>query len=109
MTQARDLLTPWRRHTAGGRGRALLVTLALVVFGWQLALQGHVLGHDLAAVDGPCAYALQVNQLTPLSGEAPCLVEGSARHVAPESTPPPTVIDRAPLVRRARGPPALLA
>jgi hypothetical protein len=98
-----------RRSLGAARLRALLVALAVAVFGGQLALQSHLAGHDLAAIDGPCVYALHVQHLTPLPA-APTPVPGDAtRHAAPESAPSVFPLDRAPLVERSRGPPSLLA
>lgn len=99
----------WRRRTASVRGRALVGALALAVFGWQLALQGHVLGHDLESRDATCVYALQVNQLTPVTPDAPRVALDPQRHATPESFLADLAIGRAPLVERARGPPAHLA
>lgn len=110
MTEPRtNLLSLWRRFAAARRGRALVAVLAVAVFGWQLALQGHVLGHDLEALDGPCSYALQVHQATPLASAVPRIALDRQVHAAPESPVPDLSLTRAPLTERSRGPPQTLA
>jgi hypothetical protein len=106
---AHRLLACLRRAALAARGRALLASVALAVCGWQLAVQGHVFGHDLGEVDGTCVYALQANQVTPLTSAAPQFTPDAGCHAAPHTPLTDLTLDHAPLTERARGPPSLLA
>jgi hypothetical protein len=105
MSSRRRLLARLRRALPQARG--LLLALAVLFAGEQLALQAHLVSHDLLpaghAVCEQCVVAKSVAlPPTPLAvrPEAVC---AAARPVEP----PRSATARAPLVDRSRGPPAV--
>jgi hypothetical protein len=103
-TTAAKLLSTMR--TALPRRAAAVVVLALLVAGMQLALQTHLIEHDLLPSNHPvCEQCVVAKGATPpptVLGVPPSPAD-AARVVA---VAPRAPLARAPLVERSRGPPS---
>ena len=97
------------RQACAGRGvRGAIVGMALLLAGMQLALQTHLIEHDLLPSNHPvCEQCVVAKGSTP----PPAVVAV----FAPTADPIPFLLaapsaptSRAPLVERSRGPPALV-
>ena len=94
------------RQAFAGRGvRGAIVALALVLAGMQLALQTHLIEHDLLPSNHQvCEQCVVAKGATPPPSVV-AVLPPSADAIALLITAPSAPISRAPLVERSRGPP----
>lgn len=103
-----NLVARLHQAFAGRRMRGAIVGMALMLAGMQLALQTHLIEHDLLPsnhqVCEHCVVA-KASALPPVVAEVLPLSPVADRFILATPSAP---LSRAPLVERNRGPPALV-
>ena len=95
-----------RRACATRRVRGAIVALAVLLAGMQLALQTHLIEHDLLPSNHPvCEQCVVAKGATPPPAVV-AVLPASADPIDPIVVASSTPSSHAPLVERSRGPPA---
>lgn len=106
-TAAARTLVRLRQAFAGRGARGAIVGLALLLAGMQLALQTHLIEHDLLPSNHQvCEQCVVAKGATPPPSVV-AVLPPSADAIELVVAAPSAPVSRAPLVERSRGPPSL--